>query len=73
QGVPDSKKDDVVSTVGVATTVSTPSTILVSDTLITDVEITLVQALAELKSVKPTTTTSTRHRVKGLVIHEEEQ
>ncbi|GJV88631.1 hypothetical protein Tco_1532569, partial [Tanacetum coccineum] len=67
QGVPDSKKDDVVSTAvdaaqvnTVATTVSTASTIPVSVASITDVEITLAQALAELKSAKPTTATSTR-------------
>ncbi|GKD98410.1 hypothetical protein Tco_1382307 [Tanacetum coccineum] len=73
QGVPDSKKDDVVSTAGAATTVSTASTIPVSAASITDVEITLAQALAELKSAKPTTAASTRPRAKGLVIHEEEQ
>ncbi|GKA91945.1 hypothetical protein Tco_0813870 [Tanacetum coccineum] len=40
---------------------------------ITDVEITLAQALAELKSAKPTTATSIRPKAKGLVIHEQEQ
>ncbi|GJS59819.1 putative ribonuclease H-like domain-containing protein [Tanacetum coccineum] len=70
QGVPDSKKDDVAQVNTAAITVSTASTILVSATLINDVEITLAQALAELKSAKPTTTTSTRPKAKGLVIHE---
>ncbi|GKA24479.1 putative ribonuclease H-like domain-containing protein [Tanacetum coccineum] len=54
-------------------TVSTASTILVSAATITEDEITLAQALAELKSAKPTTATSTRSKAKGLVIHEEEQ
>ncbi|GKA62150.1 hypothetical protein Tco_0761669 [Tanacetum coccineum] len=45
----------------------------VSVASITDVEITLAQALAELKSAKPTTAARTRPRAKGLVIHEEEQ
>ncbi|GKA84051.1 hypothetical protein Tco_0805646 [Tanacetum coccineum] len=45
----------------------------ISAASITDVEITLAQALAELKSAKPTTTASIRPRAKGLVIHEEEQ
>ncbi|GJU87898.1 hypothetical protein Tco_1295444, partial [Tanacetum coccineum] len=56
-----------------ATTVSTASIIPVSVASITDVEITLAQALAELKSAKPTTATSTRPKDKGLVIHEQEQ
>ncbi|GKG06491.1 hypothetical protein Tco_0329460, partial [Tanacetum coccineum] len=43
----------------VATTVSTASTILVSVATITDVEITLAQALAELKSARPKATTIT--------------
>ncbi|GJS63110.1 hypothetical protein Tco_0677674 [Tanacetum coccineum] len=73
QGVPDSKKDDVAQVNTVATTVSTASTIPVSAALIINVEITLAQALAELKSAKPTTTTSTRPRANGLVIHEQEQ
>ncbi|GKC91601.1 hypothetical protein Tco_1152250 [Tanacetum coccineum] len=73
QGVPDSKKDDVAQVNTAATTVSTASTIPVSAASITDVEITLAQALAELKSAKPTTATSTRSRAKGLVIHEQEQ
>ncbi|GJW75114.1 uncharacterized mitochondrial protein-like protein, partial [Tanacetum coccineum] len=60
QGVPDSKKDDVAQ-VNIAA-----STIPVSATLINDVEITLAQALAELKSAKPTTTTSIRPKAKGL-------
>ncbi|GJX60823.1 hypothetical protein Tco_0292213 [Tanacetum coccineum] len=73
QGVPDSKKDDAAQVNTAATTVSTASTIPVSAALITDVEITLAQALAELKSAKPTTATSTRSKAKGLVIHEQEQ
>ncbi|GKC60148.1 hypothetical protein Tco_1087746, partial [Tanacetum coccineum] len=52
-----------VSIAGVATTVSTASTIPVSGTSITDVEITLAQALAELKNAKPTTL-CTRYRAK---------
>ncbi|GJU63118.1 hypothetical protein Tco_1244953 [Tanacetum coccineum] len=68
-----SKKDDVVSTVGAAIIVSTTSTILVSAASITDVEITLAQALAELKSAKPTPAASTRPRAKVFVIHEQEQ
>ncbi|GKD62488.1 hypothetical protein Tco_1299997 [Tanacetum coccineum] len=67
QRVPDSKKDNIAQVNTVATTVSTASTIPVSTALITDVEITLAQALAELKSAKPTTTTSTRSTAKGLV------
>ncbi|GKE61467.1 hypothetical protein Tco_1511834, partial [Tanacetum coccineum] len=73
QGVLDSKKDDVVSTASAATTVSIASTIPVSAASITDVEITLAQAMAELKSVKPTTAASTRPKAKGRVIHEDEQ
>ncbi|GJY01200.1 hypothetical protein Tco_0359352 [Tanacetum coccineum] len=74
-----------------ATTVSTANTISVSattttttTTVITDDEITLAKALAELKSAKPptqgittaaTTITadSTRPKAKGIVIHEQEQ
>ncbi|GJW46135.1 hypothetical protein Tco_0077781 [Tanacetum coccineum] len=56
-----------------ATTVSTASTIPVSaatttTTTVSDVEITLAQALAELKSAA-----STRPKVKGIVIHKQEQ
>ncbi|GJW03060.1 hypothetical protein Tco_1561916 [Tanacetum coccineum] len=59
-----------------ATTVSTTSTILVTapttttttTTTVSDVEITLAQALAELKSAA-----STRPNVKGIVINEQEQ
>ncbi|GJW18835.1 putative ribonuclease H-like domain-containing protein [Tanacetum coccineum] len=47
QGVPDSKKDDAAQVNTTVTTVSTASTILVSAASITDVEITLAQALAE--------------------------
>ncbi|GJR14817.1 reverse transcriptase domain-containing protein [Tanacetum coccineum] len=73
QGVPDSKKDDVAQVNTADTTVSTASTILVSAALITNVKITLAQALVELKSVKLTTVASIRPKAKGLVIHEEEQ
>ncbi|GJT29878.1 uncharacterized mitochondrial protein-like protein [Tanacetum coccineum] len=66
QGVHDSKKGGVAQVGTVATTVSTASTIPVRVALITDVKITLAQALAELKSVKPTTTASTRPRANGL-------
>ncbi|GJY57205.1 hypothetical protein Tco_0456320 [Tanacetum coccineum] len=52
QGVPDSKKDDVVQVNTAATIVSTASTIPVSAAIITEDEITLAQALAELKSDK---------------------
>ncbi|GJU15575.1 putative ribonuclease H-like domain-containing protein [Tanacetum coccineum] len=64
-----------VSDVGQVNTaaVSTASTIPVSAATITEDEITLAQALAELKSAKPTTAASTRPKAKGLVIHEEEQ
>ncbi|GKG48316.1 hypothetical protein Tco_0510201, partial [Tanacetum coccineum] len=55
QGVLDSKKDDVVSTVGIATTVCAAAT----NVRITPEEITLAQALKELKTAKP--------RVKGIV------
>ncbi|GJT59142.1 hypothetical protein Tco_1002675 [Tanacetum coccineum] len=63
-----------VSVVGTATTVSAAT--------ITKVDITLAQALAELKSTKPTATTtaatiitaaSTRPKAKGLVIDDQEQ
>ncbi|GKG43390.1 hypothetical protein Tco_0480074, partial [Tanacetum coccineum] len=62
QRVHDSKKGDVVSAA---------STIPVSAAPITDVETTLAQALAELKSAKPTAAI-TRPRAKGIVIHEQE-
>ncbi|GJU56306.1 hypothetical protein Tco_1230020 [Tanacetum coccineum] len=58
QGVPNSKKDDVVSTAGVATTVSAAATTIP----ITPEEITLAQALEELKTAKP--------KVKGIVFKE---
>ncbi|GJZ42027.1 hypothetical protein Tco_0588913 [Tanacetum coccineum] len=58
QGVPGSKKDDVVSTAGIATTVSAAATIV----LITPEEITLAQALDELKTAKP--------KVKGIIFKE---
>ncbi|GJV59619.1 putative ribonuclease H-like domain-containing protein [Tanacetum coccineum] len=58
QGVPNSKKDDVVSTAGVATTISAAATTVT----ITPEEITLAQALEELKTAKP--------KVKGIVFKE---
>ncbi|GJY85819.1 ribonuclease H-like domain-containing protein [Tanacetum coccineum] len=70
QGVPDNKKDDVAQ-VNIAD-VCTASTILVSAATITEDEITLAQALTELKSAKPTIAAGTRPKAKGLVIHEEE-
>ncbi|GJX50492.1 hypothetical protein Tco_0277337 [Tanacetum coccineum] len=73
QGVLNSKKDDATQVNTAVTTVNTASAILVSVASITDVKITLAQALAELKSAKPTTTTSTRSKAKGLVIYEQEQ
>ncbi|GJZ73370.1 hypothetical protein Tco_0637516 [Tanacetum coccineum] len=71
QGVPDSKKDDAAQVNTAAITVSTASTIPVSAASITNVEITLAQALAELKSA--TTTTSTRPKDKGLAKIEADQ
>ncbi|GJW42057.1 hypothetical protein Tco_0070856, partial [Tanacetum coccineum] len=71
QGVPDNKKDDAAQVNTAA--VSTASTVPVSAAIITEDEITLAQALAELKSVKPTTAASTRPKAKGLAIHEEGQ
>ncbi|GJX61274.1 hypothetical protein Tco_0294174 [Tanacetum coccineum] len=83
-GVHDLVADEVVVKSEVA--VKAASTIPVSvatttTTIITDDEITLAKALAELKSAKlPTTTAattitavSTRPRAKGIVIHEQEQ
>ncbi|GJU65709.1 hypothetical protein Tco_1247544, partial [Tanacetum coccineum] len=83
-GVHDLVGDEVVVESEVA--IKAASTILVSAatttiTVITDDEITLAKALAELKSAKlPTitaatiiTVASTRPKAKGLVIHEEEQ
>ncbi|GJR57058.1 hypothetical protein Tco_1499220 [Tanacetum coccineum] len=73
------KRNVVEETVNAAaTTVSTASTISISaatttttTTVISDDENTLAKALAELKSAKPTpTTTSTRPKAKGIVIHE---
>ncbi|GKB94068.1 hypothetical protein Tco_0980205 [Tanacetum coccineum] len=52
QGVPDSKKDDAAQVNTAATTVSTASTIQVSAATITEDEINLAQALAELKSIR---------------------
>ncbi|GJR78841.1 putative ribonuclease H-like domain-containing protein [Tanacetum coccineum] len=71
QGVPDNKKDDAAQVNTAA--VSTASTIPVSAATITEDEITLAQALVELKSAKSITAASTRPKAKGLVIHEEEQ
>ncbi|GKA99621.1 hypothetical protein Tco_0827615 [Tanacetum coccineum] len=58
QRVPDSKKDDVVSTDGVATTVSATTTTVP----ITPEEITLAQELKELKTAKS--------KVKGIIFKE---
>ncbi|GJS24872.1 hypothetical protein Tco_0453504 [Tanacetum coccineum] len=66
--------------VNAATTASTIPVSVAKD--LSDVDMTLAQALAELKNVKPkavktgaitTTTTVTRPKAKGLVIHEQEQ
>ncbi|GJW84430.1 hypothetical protein Tco_0157575, partial [Tanacetum coccineum] len=70
QGVPDSKKDDVVQVNTAATTVNTASTIPVSVAIITEVEITLAQALVGLKSVKPMVTTATITTTKGILLQE---
>ncbi|GKE62822.1 hypothetical protein Tco_1513189, partial [Tanacetum coccineum] len=70
QGVPDSKKDDVIQVNLAATTVSTASTIPVSVATITEDEITLAQALTELKSVKPKVTTATTATTKGILLQE---
>ncbi|GKG51992.1 hypothetical protein Tco_0544630, partial [Tanacetum coccineum] len=68
QGVSDSKKDDAAQVNTAVTTVSTASTILVSAAIITEDEITLAQALAELKSVKPKATTATTSTTKGILL-----
>ncbi|GKC36117.1 hypothetical protein Tco_1048501 [Tanacetum coccineum] len=70
QGVPDSKKDDAVQVNTAATTVSTASIIPVSAATKTEDEITLAQALAELKSVKPKVTTATTATTKGILLQE---
>ncbi|GJQ92228.1 putative ribonuclease H-like domain-containing protein [Tanacetum coccineum] len=70
QGVPDSKKDDVAQVNTAVTTVSTASTIPVSAAAIIEDEITLSQALAELKSVKPKVTTATTATTKGILLQE---
>ncbi|GJY13030.1 putative ribonuclease H-like domain-containing protein [Tanacetum coccineum] len=70
QGVPDSKKDDVVQVKTIVTTVSTSSTIPVSTATITKDEISLAQVLAELKSVKPKVTTVTTTTTKGILLQE---
>ncbi|GJW70465.1 putative ribonuclease H-like domain-containing protein [Tanacetum coccineum] len=64
QGVYDSKKDDVAQVNTAVTIVSTASTIPVSAATITEDEITLAQALAELKSVKP------KDKGKGIMVEE---
>ncbi|GKB17113.1 ribonuclease H-like domain-containing protein [Tanacetum coccineum] len=76
------EKDVLVKEVSVVEKVTAAAT-TVSAATITKVDITLAQALAELKSEKPKTTTTiatttvtparTRPRAKGFVIHEEEQ
>ncbi|GKC98429.1 hypothetical protein Tco_1168704 [Tanacetum coccineum] len=70
QGVPDSKKDDVAQVNTAVTTVSTASTIPVSAATITEDEITLAQALEELKSVKPKVTTATTATTQGILLQE---
>ncbi|GJY13958.1 putative ribonuclease H-like domain-containing protein [Tanacetum coccineum] len=70
QGVPDSKKDDDAQVNTTATIVSTASTIPVSAATITEDEITLAQALAELKSVKPKVTTATTATNKRILLQE---
>ncbi|GJX95268.1 hypothetical protein Tco_0349854 [Tanacetum coccineum] len=60
QGVPDIKKDDVVSTIDDAAQVSTVAT-----TTITPEEIKLAQALQQLRTTKP--------KVKGIVFKEPEE
>ncbi|GJV85037.1 putative ribonuclease H-like domain-containing protein [Tanacetum coccineum] len=70
QGVLDSKKDDVVQVNTAITTVSTAGTIPISVATITEDEITLAQALEELKSVKPKVTTATTATTKGILLQE---
>ncbi|GKD13008.1 hypothetical protein Tco_1197415 [Tanacetum coccineum] len=90
-GVHDLDGDEVivenVDVVKTAKEIVITAAIIVSAAIITEVDITLAQALAELNSAKPkatttlTTTTaattitaaSTRPKAKGLVIHEQEQ
>ncbi|GKE28264.1 hypothetical protein Tco_1443648 [Tanacetum coccineum] len=70
QGVPDSKKDNAAQVNIAVTTVSTASTIPVSTATITKDEITLAQALAELKSIKPKVTTVTTSTTKGILLQD---
>ncbi|GKC69051.1 hypothetical protein Tco_1114934 [Tanacetum coccineum] len=70
QGVPDSKKYDDAQVNTAATTVSTANTIPVSAATITEDEITLAQALVELKSVKPKVTTGTTATTKRILLQE---
>ncbi|GKG00116.1 hypothetical protein Tco_0301806, partial [Tanacetum coccineum] len=70
QGVLDSKKDDDAQVNTPATIVSTASTIPVSAATITEDEITLAQALAKLKSVKPKVTTATTATNKRILLQE---
>ncbi|GKB75852.1 hypothetical protein Tco_0942747 [Tanacetum coccineum] len=58
-----------VNTASIATTVSA-ATITLSAATITEDEITLAQALAELKSVKPKVTTATTATTKGILLQE---
>ncbi|GJV14131.1 hypothetical protein Tco_1359454 [Tanacetum coccineum] len=64
-GVKDLDGDEVVVENEVVAMTNVASTMLVSVATITNVELTLAQTLAELKSTRP--------KAKGLVIHEEEQ
>ncbi|GJT83922.1 hypothetical protein Tco_1058264 [Tanacetum coccineum] len=59
---------EVVTTIDVA--VSIASTIPVSAAIITKVDITLAQALAELKIIKPKVTTATTTTTKGILLQE---
>ncbi|GJW22962.1 hypothetical protein Tco_0033584 [Tanacetum coccineum] len=63
-------KDDATQVNTVVTTVSTASTIPVSAATITEDEITLSQALAELKSVKPKVTTAITTTTKEIILQE---
>ncbi|GJS46186.1 ribonuclease H-like domain, reverse transcriptase, RNA-dependent DNA polymerase [Tanacetum coccineum] len=70
QRVSNSKKDDATQVNTAVTTVSTASIIPVRAATITEDEITLAQALAELKSVKPKVTTATTTTTKGILLQE---
>ncbi|GKE49597.1 hypothetical protein Tco_1480855 [Tanacetum coccineum] len=67
--------EEVVAVINSASNIPvSAATTTTTTTVITDDEITLAKALAELKSAKPPTqAASTRPKVKGIVIHEQEQ